>query len=144
MDEWKWPHFKPEELACNCCQTLPDDCVDEALLGRLEVLRAYMGQSLVVNSGHRCRVNNYLVKGAAYSQHKKLAVDLSLRSLDPVKLYTAARELGFLGIGLGETFLHLDMRNDIDGHHVSKRLAIWNYGKLKKPPTWFKQQELTT
>lgn len=127
--EWnyRWPHFKPSEFACKHCGELPElqDHVD--LLDKLEDLRQLIGKPLRINSGHRCRTHNLIVGGAPYSQHKALAVDLSLTGHDPLKLYTSAKAVGFLGIGLGDTFIHLDMRNKIDGYQPPKKLTIWYY-----------------
>ncbi len=131
MSDWRWPHFKPSELACPHCGELPQE-LDTELLDRLEILRVVLGKALKINSGYRCRAHNLIVGGATYSQHKRLAVDLSLRGHDPVKLLALAVDVGFLGIGLGPTFLHLDMRNEIDGHQPSKVLTIFNYPKGKE------------
>ncbi len=129
--EWRWPHFKPEELACRHCGELPED-IDVELMDRLEALRAIVGKPLRVNSGYRCRAHNVLVGGAPYSQHKKLAVDLALGTHHPLSLYKSAIDLGFLGIGLGGTFIHLDMRNKIDGYQPPKQLTIWYYNTKGK------------
>jgi hypothetical protein len=72
------------------------------------------------------------VGGAAYSQHKRLAVDISLRQHEALELYNYAVNLGFLGIGLGPTFLHLDMRNEIDGYQPPKQLTVWHYPRGKE------------
>jgi zinc D-Ala-D-Ala carboxypeptidase len=128
---WRWPHFLPKELSCRHCGALPDP-LDVELLDRLEALRSIIGKPLRVNSGHRCRQHNLIVGGAAYSQHKKLAVDVSLHGLDPLKLYTAAVALGFLGIGLGDSFIHLDMRRKIDGHQPPRKLTVWYYSPSGK------------
>ena len=131
--EWyaRWPHFKPEELACKHCGALPDE-LDTQLLDNLELLRAALGKSLKVNSAHRCRQHNLLVGGAAYSQHKSLAVDLSLTGHEPLEVYRQALRIGFLGIGLGTSFIHLDMRRKIDGHQPVRRLTVWYYNNKAK------------
>lgn len=145
--EWyaRWPHFKPSELACRHCGMLPET-LDEELLDKLELLRALIGKPLKVNSGHRCRAHNLAVGGAAYSQHKNLAVDLSLVGHDPRALYNASIALGFLGIGLGDSFIHLDMRRKIDGHQPSRKLTIWYYsvGGKRKWQELLRNQESAT
>ncbi len=131
MTNWRWPHFKPSELACRCCGELPES-LDEQLLDRLEMLRLAMNAPLRVTSGHRCRTRNLQVGGKAYSQHKSLAVDVSLAKHDHLKMYTNAILLGFRGIGLDESFIHLDMRNKIDGYQPSRKLTVWFYSKKGK------------
>lgn len=131
--EWahRWPHFSPAELACSHCGELPSD-LDVELLDKLEILRKLQDQPLKVNSGHRCREHNLYVGGAAYSQHKALAVDLALSGHDPLQLYKNAISLGFLGIGLGDSFIHLDLRRRIDGYQPPRVLTVWYYSKSGK------------
>lgn len=131
--EWKarWPHFSPQELACSHCGELPED-LDVEFLDKLENLRVQVGKPLKVNSGHRCRVHNLSVGGAAYSQHKALAVDLALAGHDPLQLYKTSLALGFLGVGLGDSFIHLDMRRKVDGVQPKRVLTIWYYSKKGK------------
>ena len=130
-NNWRWPHFSPQELACKHCGELPHN-LDHLLLDKLELLRQSVGRALRVNSGYRCRIHNTIVGGSAYSQHKNLAVDLSIHGQDPRKLYDEAVALGFLGIGLGDSFIHLDMRNKIDGYQPPKKLTVWYYSKEGK------------
>lgn len=133
LGEWfaRWPNFKPQEFACHHCGELPP-ILDVELLDRLQLLRTAIGKPLRVNSGYRCRLHNAEVKGSAYSQHKSLAVDLSLAGLDAKRLYALSLELGFLGVGLGETFIHLDMRRKIDGYQPPRVLTIWHYSEEGK------------
>jgi len=43
------------------------------------------------------------------SEHKKIAVDISLKGHDRIELRDACIEAGFMGIGYYGTFLHVDM-----------------------------------
>lgn len=134
--EWyaRWPHFSPSELACKHCGELPSD-LDTEFLDNLQRLRSILGKPLRLNSAHRCRIHNALVKGAPYSQHKNIAVDVNLAGHDPVNLYKLALEVGFLGIGVAETFIHLDMRREIDGYQPPRKLTVWKY--QKNWPKWW-------
>lgn len=134
--EWPWPNFSPEELACKHCQSLPEE-LDLELLDKLEILRSVMGKPIRINSGHRCRMHNLAVGGAPYSQHKGLAVDIALQQHNPLELYKTCVSLGFLGIGLGGTFIHLDMRRKIDGHQPARKLTVWYYSESGRK-TWQK------
>lgn len=128
--EWyaRWPHFSPTEISCRHCNEIPQE-LDLEFLDALETLRVRLAKPLHVNSGHRCRIHNQLVGGAPYSQHKAFAVDLSLTGHNPLDMYTAALSVGFLGVGLGESFLHLDMRREIDGYQPARKLTVWYYSK---------------
>ncbi|MCI4646455.1 MAG: D-Ala-D-Ala carboxypeptidase family metallohydrolase [Hyphomonadaceae bacterium] len=109
---WRWPHFSIAELACRCAGRF---CGGEYwhapdFLDALEGLRARIGAPLVLTSGHRCRLWNAAVGGAPASQHKHLAVDISLAGHDRQALLEAAIAGNFTGLGLARTFLHLDRR----------------------------------
>ena len=109
---WRWPHFSVAELACRCAGRFCDSEYyhDAEFLDALEVLREKVGRALIINSGHRCAQWNAAVGGAPRSMHKMLAVDISLIAHDRHALLSAARALGFNGIGMARTFLHLDRR----------------------------------
>lgn len=103
---------------------------DEEFLLRLELLRHLNGDKpLIINSAHRSALHNAAVGGAPFSQHKKMAVDISLRGHDPVKLRQAAIDAGFLGIGMARTFLHVDLRRPIGNLSFPRdRITQWFYG----------------
>lgn len=84
---------------------------------------------LIINSGHRSALHNAAIGGAPLSQHKKMAVDISLNGHDPGRLRRAAIEAGFLGIGLANTFIHVDLRRPIEGRVFPRdRITQWFYG----------------
>lgn len=120
-DRKRWPNFSPAELACQCggrfCRgeyVHSDDFVDA-----LQGMRARIGKPISINSAHRCSQWNAAVGGAPLSQHKAIAVDISLAGQDPRALLTTARAEGFTGFGFHSGFLHLDRRI---------RPAVWTYG----------------
>ena len=111
-ESWRWSHFSVMELACRCGGRF---CAgeyyhDADFLSALEALRKSTGRPLIVNSGHRCAQWNAAVGGAPRSMHKTIAVDVSLVAQDRHALRTKAGLLGFNGIGMARTFLHLDRR----------------------------------
>lgn len=109
---WRWPHFSVAELACRCGGRFCNGEYwhDAGFLDALEALRAEAGRPLIITSGHRCAQWNAAVGGAPRSQHKQLAVDIALRGHDRHALRAEAERLGFTGVGLARTFLHLDRR----------------------------------
>lgn len=114
-DKERWPNFTLEELSCPHCGEYAHDA---DFLDRLQRVRDNVGP-INLNSAHRCRRHNANVGGALNSQHKQLAVDITLRGQDPKALRAAAVEAGFRGYGMYNTFLHLDMGR---GH---KNLRAW-------------------
>lgn len=121
-DAKRWPNFKPQELACKCngryCQG--EYYHDPEFLDRLQAVRNDVGRSLWLTSGHRCDLWNAAVGGAPMSQHKKLAVDISLHGHDRWGLLESCISHGFNGIGKATNFLHIDRR---------AIPAVWYYGK---------------
>ena len=69
---------------------------------------------LIVNSGYRCARHNADVGGVKNSQHRYgLAADIKIRQLTSEALFIEARNSGlFRGIGLYNTFIHVDMRGN--------------------------------
>ena len=124
---WRWPHFSPRELACRCGghYCAGEYWHDEGFLDALEALRAALGRPLIVNSGHRCGQWNVSVGGAPHSMHRTIAVDLALAGHDRFALLAAAERLGFTGIGLARTFIHLDRRAAPARWYYKRSAASW-------------------
>lgn len=105
---WKWPNFKPPEVACHHCGEL---LVDEEAMDALQRHRVLLGGSLKINSAYRCAIHNAMVGGAPLSMHKfAKAYDKSLRS--PARTRGVMEETGlkagFTGMGRYRTFSHQD------------------------------------
>ena len=109
---WRWPNFSLAELVCRCAGRFCYGSYwhEPSFLDRLQALRDRIGKPLIVTSAHRCALWNAAVGGAPHSQHKRIAVDLSLQGHDRRALLQAAQHAGFTGFGLAQTFLHLDTR----------------------------------
>jgi zinc D-Ala-D-Ala carboxypeptidase len=78
---------------------------------RLDILRHWLGYPLKINSGLRTLEHNLEVGGVAGSAHVNgWAADIYCRtSVERFRLLRAAMLLGFTRIGIGTTFVHLDM-----------------------------------
>ena len=124
---WRWPHFSPRELACKCGGKFCDGAYwhDPDFLESLEALRARVGRPLLINSAHRCEGWNAEIGGAPNSRHRQIAVDISLHGHDRFALLAAAEELGFTGIGLGRSFLHLDRREQPAKWYYKRSRPLW-------------------
>lgn len=122
---WRWPHFSVLELACRCGGRFCEASYwhDPEFLDALEALRSVVGRPLILTSAHRCAQWNAAVGGAPLSKHKGIAVDIFLKGHNRTELREAALQLGFRGLGLARTFIHLDRR---------ARPAVWYYGRSKK------------
>lgn len=113
------PHFSTKEFSCHC--SFPD-CVDQMieqdLIDRLEKIRIDAGQPISIDSGFRCtEYQQYLAKThastvvAQKSQHE-LGAACDAKCPLPYDDYLKIAEKYFTSIGLGKTFLHLDLRPD--------------------------------
>ena len=115
-------HFKLEEFDS------PDELgsgakMNEDLLTMLDSVRDKFKKPITINSGYRTVSHNKKVGGKRTSSHLNgLAVDISCRtSSDRFELLNILREVGFNRIGMGSTFIHVD----IDLRKAQN--VIWTY-----------------
>jgi uncharacterized protein YcbK (DUF882 family) len=105
-------NFNLQEFEC----THPEHrhiLIDDKLVEKLQILRERLGKPLTINSAYRCPERNNQVGGAENSQHMYgKAADVSLHNVAmPIeKVKELAEKIGFDGIGLYDTFIHLDVR----------------------------------
>lgn len=94
-----------------------------------DALRGLLGRSFKVNSGFRTPEHNRSEGGAPQSGHLTgEALDIGTRGWterERCDLIIYALKLGFTGIGIAKTFIHLD---------VKARRASWRYVKGKTVP----------
>lgn len=109
---WRWPNFSVAELACRCDGRFCRGRYwhDPVFLDRLQALRDHLGDPLIVRSGHRCALWNAQIGGAPRSHHKRIAADIASDGHDRARLFAAAQAQRFGGIGLAQSFIHLDAR----------------------------------
>lgn len=103
-------NFKIREFACKCsrCSTLK---VDDLLVDYVQKIREHFGKPLVINSGYRCKSHNAEVGGASKSKHMDgMAADIRISGVEPTEIAKYAESLGILGIGLYDSFVHIDTR----------------------------------
>lgn len=103
---WRWPNFQPGELSCHCCGEF---FLHEPSLDALQRARETLGEPFNIHSGHRCPLHNARVGGAPLSEHKNIAFDVGLAGHDKDRLRAVLEEVGFRGIGLYQTFIHVDL-----------------------------------
>ena len=105
-DEWRWPHFKPSEIACKGDGSL---VIDGPSLDKLEAVRKALGKPMTLNSAYRSEAHNKAVGGSPNSQHRLgKAFDVALKGITRTELLKAAKDAGFTGIGQYDTFMHID------------------------------------
>lgn len=101
-------NFSEDEMKCPCCGVLPK----QELVNALQMLRDRIGRPMTINSAMRCAKHNAAVGGVPNSQHTQgIAADIAARNgLEKYQLVDEAIRAGFHGIGVAETFVHLDLR----------------------------------
>lgn len=111
---WRWPHFKPEELASRSDGEL---LVDEDALDKLETLRGFLGAPIILTSAYRSPAHNKKIGGAKNSYHMKgRAFDVDMANHDPVSFVLKALTAGFRGTirypRSARPFIHIDTREE--------------------------------
>jgi len=111
-------YFPDHELRCHCgCNLLPPiESVE-----RLYVLRMILRKPLPISSAARCWKQNRAAKGKAGSIHLPIpsrqgaarmwgggAFDIIANADFQMEILRVALMVGFVGIGLADTFIHLD------------------------------------
>lgn len=105
-------NFTSKEFDChgtNCCNTTS---VDEKLVEYLQKIRDHFGKTVTINSGYRCPTHNAAVDGASKSNHMSgKAADVKVSGVTPIELARYAESIGVPGIGIYNTFVHIDTRS---------------------------------
>lgn len=104
----RFKYFQKDEFKCKCCG---ENKVDERLIEKLDKARELAKVAFKIVSGYRCEKHNAEVGGAKNSAHLKgLAADIAVNG--PQERYRILKALlasGFTRIGIGKTFIHVDM-----------------------------------
>lgn len=108
-----WPNFSPEEFerACPSCK-LED--MRPSFMNRLQTARDIAGCPFVINSAYRSK-SWELKKGRSGASMHCLGRAADIKCTSGALRYAiveAAVQAGFRGIGIGNTFVHLDDRDE--------------------------------
>ena len=105
-------NFKSTEFDCNGDNCCAQTSVDSELVKYLQKIRDHFGKAITINSGYRCSIHNKAVGGATSSRHTKgEAADIVVKGVDPKEVAKYAESIGIKGIGLYDTFVHIDTRD---------------------------------
>lgn len=104
-------NFKLQEFECKCgkCKNTK---IDNKLVNSLQLIRNHFNKAVIINSGYRCTEHNKSVGGVSNSQHTKgKAADIVVKGIAPREVAAYAASIGVNGIGVYETFTHVDTRD---------------------------------
>lgn len=123
-------NFVSTEFDCHgkgCCS---ETLVDSKLVDYLQKIRNHFNAPVSVNSGYRCDRHNSAIGGASRSKHKYgQAADIVVKGIAPLKVAQYAESLGILGIGLYDSFVHIDTRTTKFYWYGSNEEARSTFGK---------------
>ena len=104
-------NFRAREFDCQgtgCCSTTP---IDEKLVDYLQQIRTHFGKPVYVTA-YRCKTHNAKVANAAPNSYHCYgqAADFHIDGVAPAEIAKYAESIGIKGIGLYDTFVHIDTR----------------------------------
>lgn len=105
-------HFESDEFLCHCGKCGDGNRMQPEFIFKLQRMRHLIDRPIVITSGYRCRFHNIDIGGHPGSQHVLgNAADLMVEgSAHRYDLLRYATEVGFTGIGVASTFVHVDCR----------------------------------
>lgn len=117
---------------CSCPTTL----IDEKLVEYLQKIRDHFGKEIHITSAYRCASYNAKIGGAYGSRHTKgQACDFYIEGVTPLEIAQYAESIGIKGIGLYDTFVHIDTRAYKSFWYSHKEYPRSTFGKYSKTET---------
>ena len=103
-------NFKSTEFDCRCSKC-KKTTIDLELVKILQKMRTHFRKPILINSGYRCSYHNTRVGGSPNSKHRTgQAADIQIKGVQPLEIAKYAEYIGVQGIGLYDTFVHVDTR----------------------------------
>lgn len=104
-------NFRAREFDCQgtgCCAETP---IDEQLVGYLQQIRTHFGKPVYLTA-YRCKTHNDRTPNAAPNSYHIYgrAADFHIDGVAPEEIAKYAESIGIKGIGLYDTFVHIDTR----------------------------------
>lgn len=132
--------FDCKGASCGCSKTN----ISKQLVTYLQLIRNHFGKPVVINSAFRCAEHNAAVGGVKGSKHLLgQAADIAINGVAPIEIAKFAESIGIKGIGLYDSFVHVDTRSNKSfwyGQDQERRTTFNSTVANKKPTT--KEQSL--
>lgn len=115
-------YFTREEFVC---QHTGENEISDKFLLKIDLLRARCGFPFVITSGYRSKDHPIESKKAKAGTHAQgIAADVRISNgSDRYKIVEEALKLGFSGIGVADSFVHIDIRSS----NGNKNPVMWCY-----------------
>lgn len=106
-------NFRAREFDCRgmgCCSETP---IDEKLVQYLQQIRTHFGKPVYLTA-YRCKTHNNRTPNAAPNSRHLYgqAADFYIEGVAPAEIAKYAESIGVNGIGLYDTFVHIDTREN--------------------------------
>lgn len=130
-------NFRIREFDCNGTGCCTETKIDSKLVNYLQNIRDHFGAKVTIASGYRCPEHNGNVPNAA-KQSKHMfgtAADIKVDGVEPIEVAKYAESIGVKGIGLYDTFVHIDTRENKSfwyGHKQEYRSTFGGIDAQKK------------
>lgn len=107
-------NFRVYEFSCNGSGCCTETMIDDQLVKYLQMIRDHFKAKVTLACGHRCEKHNAEVPNAATkSRHiYGMAADIHVDGVEPIEVARYAESIGVKGIGLYDTFVHIDTRTE--------------------------------
>lgn len=106
------------------------------IVHKLEILRLWLQAPITINSAYRSPNHNKKVGGSPKSQHLLgNACDIKVKGYTPYEAGAYAKKLGFTGVGIYNTFTHIDLRPKVSYFDYTTNKNGWDLAnKVKLRP----------
>ncbi len=122
-------NFKSIELDCNGVNCCSKTLIDSQLIIFLQKIRNHFKQPIIISSGYRCGTHNARVGGAKYSKHTLgKAADIVVKGVPTREVAKYCESIGIKGIGLYETFVHIDTRTKKSFWYSNRQIYRSTFG----------------
>lgn len=122
------PHFRAREFDCTGTGCCAETKIDEKLVAYLQQIRDHFGKPVYLTA-YRCKVHNARTPNAAPNSYHVYgqAADFHINGVTPAEIARYAESIGIKGIGLYDTFVHIDTRENKSfwyGHGQERRATF--------------------
>lgn len=119
-------NFVVSEFACH--DGSDTVLIDPQLVEYLQLIRDHFGKSVKINSAYRTPTHNANEGGVDDSRHVLgCAADIRITGVAPIEIARYAESLGIRGIGLYDSFVHIDTRTQKGFWRTHSNIGVYSF-----------------